>query len=75
MVVGGTIGSGIFMLPAVMAPYGILGAIGWFICGLGAIILSLMLANISKRLQKIGGPYAYAHAGFGDFIVFSNSHN
>ncbi len=58
------------MLPAVMAPYGILGAIGWFICGLGAIILSLMLANISKRLPKIGGPYAYAHAGFGDFIGF-----
>ena len=68
--VGGTIGSGIFVLPSVMAPYGMLGMLGWLVCGFGAIVLSLMLANLSRRIPKIGGPYAYAHAGFGDFIGF-----
>ncbi|GHF12117.1 amino acid permease [Kordiimonas sediminis] len=70
LVVGGTIGSGIFMLPSVMAPYGLLGMGGWILCGIGALLLSLMLADLSSRLPKIGGPYAYARAGFGDFIGF-----
>jgi len=70
LVVGGTIGSGIFMLPALLAPYGMMGVIGWLIAGCGAILLSLMLADLSRRIPKIGGPYAYARAGFGDFIGF-----
>ncbi len=70
LVVGGTIGSGIFMLPALLAPYGLLGMVGWIVAGGGAIILSLMLAELSQKLTKIGGPYAYARAGFGDFIGF-----
>jgi APA family basic amino acid/polyamine antiporter len=70
LVVGGTIGSGIFMLPALLAPFGLLGVAGWFIAGVGAIILALMLADLSRRFTRIGGPYAYARAGFGDFIGF-----
>jgi basic amino acid/polyamine antiporter, APA family len=70
LVVGGTIGSGIFLLPALLAPYGWLGLIGWLVAGSGALVLSLMLADLSTRLPKIGGPYAYARAGFGDFIGF-----
>jgi len=69
-VVGGTIGSGIFMLPALLAPYGLLGLAGWLIAGAGALVLSLMLADLSKTLPVIGGPYAYARAGMGDFIGF-----
>lgn len=68
--VGGTIGSGIFMLPALLAPYGLLGLAGWLIAGAGALVLSLMLADLSKTLPVIGGPYAYARAGMGDFIGF-----
>ncbi len=70
LVVGGTIGSGIFLLPTLLAPYGMLGLAGWLIAGAGALILSLMLADLSARLPKIGGPYAWARAGFGDFIGF-----
>ncbi|MFT7686500.1 MAG: APA family basic amino acid/polyamine antiporter [Candidatus Azotimanducaceae bacterium] len=70
LVVGGTIGSGIFLMPTILAPYGLMGLIGWLIAGVGAILLSLMLADLSRRIPKIGGPYAYARAGFGDFIGF-----
>tara|TARA_B110000305_G_scaffold173873_1_gene192257 strand:+ start:405 stop:1817 length:1413 start_codon:yes stop_codon:yes gene_type:complete len=70
LVVGGTIGSGIFMLPALLAPFGLMGIIGWLIAGAGALVLSLMLADLARTLPIIGGPYAYARAGMGDFIGF-----
>ncbi|MAU90818.1 MAG: amino acid permease [Gammaproteobacteria bacterium TMED182] len=70
IVVGGTIGSGIFMLPALLAPYGLMGFAGWFIAGCGALILTFMLSDLSRALPVIGGPYAYARAGMGDFIGF-----
>jgi len=69
-VVGGTIGSGIFMLPALLAPFGLMGIIGWVIAGAGALVLSLMLSDLARTLPVIGGPYAYARAGMGDFIGF-----
>jgi APA family basic amino acid/polyamine antiporter len=68
--VGGIIGSGIFMLPTLLAPYGMMGFIAWVITGAGAILLALMLAELSRRIPKLGGPYAYAREGFGDFIGF-----
>jgi APA family basic amino acid/polyamine antiporter len=70
LVVGGTIGSGIFTLPALLAPYGLLGLLGWFIAGSGALLLAVMLAKLSVRIPALGGPYAYARAGFGDFVGF-----
>ena len=63
LVVGGTIGSGIFTLPALLAPYGLLGLVGWFIAGSGALLMAFMLARLSIRMPAIGGPYAYARAG------------
>lgn len=70
LVVGGTIGSGIFTLPALLAPYGLLGVVGWFVAGSGALLLAVMLARLSIRIPSLGGPYAYARAGFGDFVGF-----
>jgi len=70
LVVGGTIGSGIFTLPALLAPYGLLGLVGWFVAGSGALLLAVMLSSLSVRIPAIGGPYAYARAGFGDFVGF-----
>ena len=70
LVVGATIGSGIFMLPALLAPFGLLGIAGWLVAGAGALVLSLMLADLSRSFPLIGGPYAYARRGMGDFIGF-----
>ena len=70
LVVGGIIGSGIFLLPTLLAPYGLIGLVAWLITGAGAIVLALMLADLSRRMPRIGGPYAYCREAFGDFIGF-----
>jgi len=68
--VGYMIGSGVFLMPTVLAPYGLLGFSTWLISGTGAILIALSLASLSKRIPKVGGPYAYTRAGFGDFVGF-----
>ncbi len=71
LVVGNMIGSGIFVLPAALAPYGGISLLGWFFTAAGALVLAKLFSNFSKIItDKSGGPYAYARAGFGDFIGF-----
>lgn len=70
LVIGNMVGSGVFLLPASLAPYGGWSLGGWAITSLGAILLALIFSRLSKRLPKAGGPYAYARAGFGNFGGF-----
>jgi len=70
LVVGGMIGSGIFMLPASMAKLGSISLVGWLISGLGALLLAIVYGRLSKLIPKTGGPYIYPKEGFGDFIGF-----
>jgi len=71
LVVGNMIGVGIFVLPAVLASYGSISLLGWFFTAAGALILAKIFSNFSKIIvNKSGGPYAYAKAGFGNFIGF-----
>lgn len=70
LVVGMMIGNGIFMLPAVLAPYGRLSLLGWVLGGIGTIFVALMLGLLAKRNPMIGGPYAYTRAAFGDLSGF-----
>lgn len=64
------IGSGIFLLPAVLAPYGSTSLWGWLVAGSGTLFISLTLGALARRIPRIGGPYAYAHAAFGDLPAF-----
>lgn len=70
LVVGSMIGNGIFLLPAVLAPYGSLSVIGWIFAGLGTLLIAFMLGAFAKRNPKLGGPYAYTHMAFGDLPSF-----
>lgn len=72
LTVGTMIGSGIFMLPAVLAPYGLLSFSGWLLAGGGSIFIALVLANLAARTTRSGGPYAYVHDAFGDLVGFAN---
>ncbi|WP_406682638.1 amino acid permease [Seonamhaeicola sp. MEBiC1930] len=70
-VIGGMIGAGIFVIPAILAPYGSISFLGWLFTACGALILAKIFGNFSKIIKdKSGGPYAYSKAGFGDFIGF-----
>ena len=39
--VGCAIGSGVFMMPTLLAPYGMLGMAGWLIAGGGTLLVVL----------------------------------
>jgi APA family basic amino acid/polyamine antiporter len=70
LVLGNMIGSGVFMLPASLAPYGGYSLIGWIISATGALLLAGVFSRLAKRAAKAGGPYAYCREAFGDCIGF-----
>lgn len=70
MVVGNIVGSGIFLLPAVLALYGLYSLWGWLFSTAGALVLAWVFSDLSRRAPRSGGPYAYAREAFGDFAGF-----
>ncbi len=70
LVVGTMIGSGIFLLPAVLAPHGAFSLVGWFVAGTATLFIALTLGALARRIPKIGGPYAYTRVAFGDLPAF-----
>ena len=70
LVVGSMIGSGVFLLPASLAPFGGISILGWLVSAGGAMCLALVLARLGAIIPRVGGPYAYAREGFGDFVGF-----
>jgi APA family basic amino acid/polyamine antiporter len=70
LVLGNMIGSGVFLLPASLAPYGGYSLIGWLISACGALLLAGVFYRLAKRAPRAGGPYAYSREAFGDCIGF-----
>jgi arginine:ornithine antiporter / lysine permease len=76
LVIGSMVGSGVFSLPQNMAAGAGATAIliGWLITGIGMAGLALVYQNLAVRKPNLdSGPYAYAKAGFGDFIGFNSA--
>jgi arginine:ornithine antiporter / lysine permease len=76
LVIGSMVGSGIFALPASFGrATGALGAmIAWIIAGTGMLMLALVFQTLSRRKPALdAGIYAYAKAGFGDYIGFASA--
>ena len=70
LVIGNMIGSGIYLLPATLAPLGWNQMIGWMITIGGALCLAMVFAGLAARIPRAGGPYAYADAAFGPLAGF-----
>ncbi|MCG9096632.1 amino acid permease [Laribacter hongkongensis] len=70
LVCGNMIGSGVFLLPSSLAPYGGLAIIGWVLTAIGAVLLALVFAGLSRSMPREGGPYGYTRDAFGDFAGF-----
>lgn len=66
--IGDMIGAGIFAMPHTLASYGSLSLIGWGITLTGVLLIAYVFGTLSTIMPLVGGPYAYARAGFGDFI-------
>ena len=70
LVVGNMVGSGFFIAPAALAPYGTTAIIGWGVMAFGAVCLGLVFARLARIAPATGGPYAYTRMGFGGFAGF-----
>ena len=70
LVVGNTIGVGIFMLPASLAPYGMTALPAWLITASGCICIAWVFAGLARAFPGDDGPYAYTARAFGGGVAF-----
>ncbi|MEU6447144.1 basic amino acid/polyamine antiporter [Streptomyces sp. NPDC046979] len=73
MVVGSMVGAGVFSLPGRFAEEtGVAGAlIAWAIAGTGMLMLAFVFQSLAVRRPDLdAGVYAYAKAGFGEYLGF-----
>jgi APA family basic amino acid/polyamine antiporter len=70
LVVGNMIGSGVFLLPASLAPFGGASLLGWLVTTAGSMLIGLVFARLARRMPAAGGPYAYTREAFGEFAGF-----
>src|SRR6476619_5040515 len=64
MVVGTMVGSGIYLLPTTLAPYGYNLVIAFLLTGFGTMCLAYALARLAAVIP--GGPFAYLTQAFGE---------
>jgi basic amino acid/polyamine antiporter, APA family len=70
LVIGNSIGTGVFLLPATLAPYGLNSLLAWGFTGLGSILLAIVFSRLSRAFPDAGGPYAYVQLAFGPLAAF-----
>jgi basic amino acid/polyamine antiporter, APA family len=70
LVMGNMVGSGVFLLPASLAPFGAISLAGWLVSTVGAVLLALVFARLSASNPAAGGPYTYTRAAFGELAGF-----
>jgi APA family basic amino acid/polyamine antiporter len=73
VVMGGIVGSGIFVNPSVVARHVhsaplILGA--WLVGGVVALVGAFVFAELSERMPAVGGQYAYLREAFHPVVAF-----
>ena len=71
LVVGNYIGSGIFLLPAQLAPYGWNAVLGWVVTIAGALCLAFVFARLTRAMPFAAGPYAFVDEAFGPLPAFA----
>ncbi|MFK8040013.1 MAG: APC family permease [Rickettsiaceae bacterium] len=70
LVTGSQIGSGIFMAPSALAPYGILAISGWLVSAIGAVSLAMVFGSLCAKFPNTGGPHVYINKLFGKHLAF-----
>jgi len=70
LVVGNMVGSGVFLLPADLAPLGWNSVYGWLITIAGTLCLTVVLARLARDLSGGCGPFTYPAAAFGPGVGF-----
>ena len=68
MVVGTMVGSGIYLLPTTLSPYGPNLVIAFLLTGFGTMCLAFAMARMAARIS--GGPFVYIDRSFGPTTAF-----
>ena len=68
MVVGTMIGSGIYLLPATLAPYGPNLVAAFAVTIAGTMLLAITVARLARHIP--GGPFVYVRSAYGDAAAF-----
>ena len=68
LIVGNMIGAGIFLLPALLAPFGQNAIYAWGLTIGGALFLAATFAILSAHIE--GGPFVYVEEAFGREVAF-----
>ncbi len=68
---GNMIGTGVFLLPAALAPFGWNAVAGWAITISGALALAWVIARLTVHLPQAKGPPAMIAAAFGPVAGFA----
>ena len=66
LVVGGMIASGIFMIPAALAPFGWSGVLAWAISIGGVLAIAFTLARLAQTMPEASGAIAVTGAVLGE---------
>ncbi|HTL06401.1 MAG TPA: amino acid permease [Gemmatimonadales bacterium] len=72
-VIGGIIGSGIFLNPAIVAARvgtARLTLAAWIVGGVVALLGAFIYGELAARVPRVGGGYAYLREAFGSFPAF-----
>lgn len=70
LLVGNTIGMGIFMMPASLAPFGLNAVPAWLITAGGCIFVAWVFAGLARAFPQDDGPYAYTSRALGRGTAF-----
>ena len=70
LVIGNTIGIGVFLLPAALAPYGLNALWAWAITIVGCVFLAIVFSGLARTFPQDDGPYAYTERAFGPGVSF-----
>ena len=70
LVVGNVIGTGIILLPASLAPYGLNALWAWLITMLGCTCLALVFSGLARTFPRDDGLYGYTKRAFGPAVTF-----
>lgn len=70
LVVGNFIGSGIFLLPRDLAPFGWNAFFGWVVTIAGALCLAYVFARLARAMPDAPGPFFYVERAFGRLPAF-----
>ncbi len=70
LVMGNMIGSGVFLLPASLAPFGWNAVLGWIVTTAGTLVLAWVLAALTRARPGASDPAGFVTEAFGELPAF-----